>query len=380
MGDNGSGKSTVAKALSTFMWMEKSLVRGDYDKNYFEKSKYFKTELLNYHRLENYFTDSSELHYEGSVYAFTYKKGRLYIDKQEKAISEYALPQILYVPAERSFVSNVNDLSKCKLSDALLTFVQDYELARKTLLSPLEMPFNNIVVGYDESRGSVYVEDKNKTYRIDLSEASSGIQSVAPLLVIYNALIEKIIAKKGSDMTLDELKRFSKEAAAIVSNNGLLEMQKRAAMSELGGRFNKKVFIGVIEEPELNLYPKSQQDLLQKLVGYTNSVVGNRLVITTHSPYIIDYLTLLVEAGNLYKELNSSSNKDKLQKKLLKIVPQGAFIPLKELVIYQFSKGTTKKLPLVANLPTSDNKLNLALDSINEQFYKLLDIRQEMSV
>jgi predicted ATPase len=33
IGNQGSGKSTMAKLVSTFTWIEKALVRGDYDKN-----------------------------------------------------------------------------------------------------------------------------------------------------------------------------------------------------------------------------------------------------------------------------------------------------------------------------------------------------------
>lgn len=33
VGNQGSGKSTLAKLFSTFSWIEKALVRGDYEKN-----------------------------------------------------------------------------------------------------------------------------------------------------------------------------------------------------------------------------------------------------------------------------------------------------------------------------------------------------------
>jgi len=32
IGNQGSGKSTVAKLIATFMWIEKALVRGNYNK------------------------------------------------------------------------------------------------------------------------------------------------------------------------------------------------------------------------------------------------------------------------------------------------------------------------------------------------------------
>jgi len=35
IGNQGSGKSTVAKLISTFTWIEKALVRGDYNKKWF---------------------------------------------------------------------------------------------------------------------------------------------------------------------------------------------------------------------------------------------------------------------------------------------------------------------------------------------------------
>ena len=55
IGNQGSGKSTVAKLISTFTWIEKALVRGDYNKKWFERKNKLKNQYLNYHRLENYF-------------------------------------------------------------------------------------------------------------------------------------------------------------------------------------------------------------------------------------------------------------------------------------------------------------------------------------
>lgn len=55
IGNQGAGKSTVAKLISTFTWIEKALVRGDYNKKWFERKNKLKNQYLNYHRLENYF-------------------------------------------------------------------------------------------------------------------------------------------------------------------------------------------------------------------------------------------------------------------------------------------------------------------------------------
>jgi predicted ATPase len=53
VGNQGSAKSTVAKLISTLTWIEKVLVRGDFQKKWFKPKNKFKNQYLNYHRLEN---------------------------------------------------------------------------------------------------------------------------------------------------------------------------------------------------------------------------------------------------------------------------------------------------------------------------------------
>ena len=87
IGNQGSGKSTVAKLISTFTWIEKALVRGDYDKKWFERKNRLKNQFLNYHRLENYPTqknglwEDSEIEYEGEAYHIRYEKDTLFINE-----------------------------------------------------------------------------------------------------------------------------------------------------------------------------------------------------------------------------------------------------------------------------------------------------------
>ena len=45
IGDQGTGKSTVAKLISTFTWIEKALVRGDYNKKWFERKNKLKKQV-----------------------------------------------------------------------------------------------------------------------------------------------------------------------------------------------------------------------------------------------------------------------------------------------------------------------------------------------
>ncbi len=45
VGNQGSGKSTVAKLISTCTWIEKALVRGDCKKKWFERKNLIITDL-----------------------------------------------------------------------------------------------------------------------------------------------------------------------------------------------------------------------------------------------------------------------------------------------------------------------------------------------
>jgi predicted ATPase len=108
IGDQGSGKSTVAKLISSFMWLEKAIIRGDIK---IPVSHQGFIDLIEFHRLQNYLETNTEIEYEGATYHLelvgnpnSIKKSieaRLLNDKSIK------LPKIMYVPAERNFLSSI---------------------------------------------------------------------------------------------------------------------------------------------------------------------------------------------------------------------------------------------------------------------------------
>jgi len=102
----------------------------------------------------------------------------------------------------------------------------------------------------------------------------------------------------------------------------------------------------------------------------------NKLIITTHSPYLINYLTLVVEANGLKDKIKSPDLKSKLKN----IVPLDSTIQPDELVIYELDEqdGTIQLLGNYEGLPSDENKLNNALGEGNESFAKLLEIDQKL--
>ncbi len=172
IGNQGSGKSVIAKLISTFTWIEKALVRGDYNIQWFETRNKLKNQYLTYHRLEHYLNptdgkDQAEIDYQGDAYFIRYKDERLSI--RENLQSNYPLPQIMYVPAERNFISYVKSPRELKLaSGSLKEFLTEYENAKNNLEAANALPINNVDIEYDKLNDIVNV--KGKDYKIELSE------------------------------------------------------------------------------------------------------------------------------------------------------------------------------------------------------------------
>lgn len=373
IGNQGSGKSSVAKLISTLTWIEKVLTRGDFNTKEFTAPK-FKNHYCGYHRINNYFIkEQTEIFYEGDSYSFTYTKdGKFNINKKQNGLNVYPLPQIMYVPAERNFISMVNKPNLIKdLPDSLLTFLTEYDNAKKEIRKDFTLPINNAILEYNKQKDIVNVIGDG--YDVKLTEASSGFQSLVPLYIVSKYLSESVNeqAGKSTKMSSDETKRFEEGVKSIWDDATLSEAQRRAALSVLSSRFNKSAFINIVEEPEQNLYPLSQQKVLYNLLDFNNLLDANKLIITTHSPYIVNYLTLSVKAGSLKEYANNETKIAELNS----IFPVKSIINSSNLAIYEINDlGDIKILADYNGLPSDENYLNSELAESNEVFTQLLTL------
>ncbi|WP_295935965.1 ATP-binding protein [uncultured Xanthomonas sp.] len=120
-----------------------------------------------------------------------------------------------------------------------------------------------------------------------------------------------------------------------------------------------------IEEPEAHLFPSSQSKLIQVLACITR---GTRLLLTTHSPYVLAKINNLIKAGQLEKSL-PSNKKAKLQ----------AIVPSK----YRLQPGAVSAYAIcdgeLVNLIDEDGLIGADyLDSISSdismEFSKMLEL------
>jgi predicted ATPase len=383
IGNQGTGKSTIAKLISTFTWIEKALTRGDYDERWFTRKNKLRNQYLPYHRIENYLSkfdglNATEIEYRGDSYHIKYENGALIINKATS--KPYPLPQIMYVPAERNFIANVRTPKALKLtSDSLVEFVTEYDNAKNEMRGAMNLPINGTSIEYDKLNDVVNI--KGVDYKIKLTEASSGYQSSIPLYLVSWFLANTV--KRQTENTKDpisseELERFRKGVADIWSNNNMSDEQKRIAISVLSSKFNKTAFINIVEELEQNLYPTSQRRMLNSLLEFNNMSEGNKLIITTHSPYIVNYLALAIKAYLVYEKIQSSNSSNELNSKISEIVPFESKVAPTDWAIYELTEnGRVLQLVSYDKLPSDENFLNQKMGESNELFAKLLEIEDK---
>lgn len=314
IGDNAVGKSTIIKLISAFSWMEKALFRGS-EKKWFEKENRLKNFLLPYHRIDNYLRSDSVIEYYGKAHTIKYGDGKISIEPQTD--NNYQLPQIMYVPAERNFLTYLRNTKDFKSEgESLQDFERELFNASNNLKGTLPLPINDFEIEYNKRHDMLYVKHKDHQ-KIKITESASGLQSFVPLYLVSD-YFSNLVQDNGSEdaMTSGDIREFEKAINEILNDNNLAANQKHIAISKISAlskKFNKKAFINIVEEPEQNLFPVSQRRMVQSLVAIANKNKDNKLIISTHSPYVlatINNLMLAQKAGkNHFDEVSSRIDK-----------------------------------------------------------------------
>lgn len=229
----------------------------------------------------------------------------------------------LYIPSERSFLhlieGNVIGLikNKIKIPDHILNIGQEYEKAIQTIK---ELPLTIIdkKIKYKREGKTSYIYH-NETEKIDLLESASGLQTVIPILL-------------------------------------LIEYSK-----SLKEKYN---FNFVVEEPELNLYPKAQHELIKYLVK--NCLLERKnLILTTHSPFVLASINNLLLAFDKGKTNPKEVNK---------IIKKESWLNPKNFIAYELKNGKAKLIMDDKLGQIKENMIDSVSDSFSDEFDKLLDL------
>ncbi|WP_219995513.1 AAA family ATPase [Cylindrospermopsis raciborskii] len=280
IGNQGTGKSSIAKLISMFSWLEKQLYRGSLD----EKDVISRNRLVNiycnYNNLKKYFRSGTEIEYRGSAYTMTYADSKLTINRSDNTPRKYVLPKIMYIPAERNFFSVIKKAEKVKgLPLMLLDFFKELERSQQELSETLDLPVGNVKLEFDQTSQNLILRGDN--YKLNISEASSGFQSLVPAFLVSRNIALSINQNQGSsqsELSAEEQKRLTTEIQAIINDENLSKEVKKAALELLSSKYRNECFLNIVEELEQNLFPTSQRDILYKLLEFVNITAGNTLL------------------------------------------------------------------------------------------------------
>ena len=324
IGTTSSGKSTVAKLISVFKSDQLQNTPEWFQGSVEERAKYLLqfNRLLFGHNIDFPIKSSTFIRYEINELFYEIKAGVISSNYSSYHITQNCNP--VYIPAERNFFSTLSQSifslisSDVSLPKWLLDFGKKFEKARREI-KLLDVSFLDIK--YSFSDGQDIIELKNKE-TIKLSQGSSGLQSTIPLMMVIQHLTENI-------------SNIDKE----ISND-----------------------LFVVEEPEMNLYPSTQKELLEFIIRRINRC-GDKLIITTHSPYILTALDNLVQAGNI--DISDATSKVLLQK----IVAESLWTNFDTVSCYFFDNGMAK-----STLDTELRSLGPSkIDDVSEKLSSVFD-------
>lgn len=239
----------------------------------------------------------------------------------------------LYIPSERNITNIIKKASlnliknNVPIPKHILSFGAELE---KINIAELSLDFLSKGLTYKNINGEerIYTDNQNS---IKLGEAASGIQSVIPILI-------PIIAKKDD--------------------------------------INHRSF--VIEEPELNLFPSAQYDLIQYLESSRRESFyedyGTIHTYTTHSPYILSAINNLLYANKVSSNLTDKDDGSKraIEEAALEIVK--AEINPYYFTAYQIKSGHAESIFDRDTGLIIGNYIDECSDRINEDFEALMEL------
>ena len=336
IGPQSSGKSTVAKILSTCEWIEKE-IETSRNEQAIGNGENFRILVEGFHKMECYFdkNENSYVKYVTDFIEITYENHELNVHMKSEA--DYHRQKICYIPAERNAVT-LQELQGLELGQTnLRSFLFDWFNAREFYKINNKMDILDLGVRYyynpDELKNKDRIEHVNgKTYDIPLSNSSSGLQSVTPLIVMLQYYSDQYFAEYNKKMSFEQDSKIKQLRAALTKEVALSQYKpdfKEDEVSSLIAQFNEALRRGepkvqkifeeydqaldrlsipnrttfIIEEPEQNLYPFTQIALLEATLKLCSSEHKHGCTITTHSPFILNYLNVLI--ARYYKNIEN---------------------------------------------------------------------------
>lgn len=313
IGPQSSGKSCVLKVACYCTWVEKRIELTQ-NPGFFQQEDKFINELIRFHKLKGYVKPDTYIEYESDFMQFSYDHAsRTFRFSWKEKRWEYRRPKVTYVPAERNMVAVIPNWFDVKLADDnIRDFMSDWEAARKATGEHLQVLNLDVSYRYEPSSNTDKVKLDNGE-ELEFTHTSSGLQSLIPLYVHLNYLTRlqdgqeksesvkrfnenrQLLQNIYADLFMDDIiSKTEQELFWGTIHNAALPFSSPSAADrcrEIYSRYADNHFCDIfLEEPEENLFPPTQVQLVRWLTDMTAGTHGSNLFIATHSPYVITAL------------------------------------------------------------------------------------------
>lgn len=394
IGPQSSGKSTIAKLVSFCQWLEKYIVINQGTATI--DGDFFKTQLISFHGFNKFFGDDSFLGYDSDLIKLEYHTAENFQIKIIGDLQNGVMKKIAYIPSERNVLSLPGISSLQMENNYIRGFIFDWLSIRNKYNKDNRYPILNLGVDYyyDSSKGDVITLENGK--ELSLSESSSGLQAIIPMLVYVN-YITKWIYENDADVSFDRYTSLQRAVLKDVTQGNeddknielaLKEPKIRESINTLikqiakwssQGRLESSSLNDLIdrigrphctklsiEEGEMNIFPSTQYELVKKIFAAMDFNRGDTLLLTTHSPYIVTSINNLIEASNAVNE------NEKVKEAKEKVIPSDSWINYTDVNAWAVYNGTVSSINDDEDEMISTEALDKASEVISSDFEKLL--------
>lgn len=418
MGPQSSGKSTICKIASYCKWVEKKICLSQSPGSYLSQV-FFEERLVKFHKLEGYFSENSYIRYETDILIVVYdaKNGN---QVELKDPCGYQRSKVAYIPAERNIVSVINNWFEVRFKETnIRSFMIDWDDSRKNYSksNPLSIINFDMKYYFDDTTGKdLVVIDSGKS--LELTDTSSGLQSLIPLLVLVDYLTTHLKSQdEKSSVANEQIRKIVTQAiykeyfavneirfpsgggkggffldtgnqkwkSELTKDNSIVIKTDAENVRIFKSSEDKEKFDTVIEhmfktqsvnlyieEPELNLFPSAQRNLLYELIKQVSERESDSLIITTHSHYILYALNNCI-MGYLVK--------DKMPEEVKKEIEcRGSWIDPAFVSVWEIKDGYLRGLDNMQNATIQqedgligNNYFDSNMKEIMDDFYKMLN-------
>ncbi|MCA0236605.1 MAG: ATP-binding protein [Bacteroidetes bacterium] len=248
--------------------------------------------------------------------------------------------------------------------------IMDDEVKRQDLQQKRRIGNERLLLSFVEWAEDVRIFFKNNGGSF---ESAAQVLEQRQQILLISKIAEKILKGKYDNDAFGEVIRINSNEKIFLKDASSGQQEVLRVLQGLFlsiGLKNRKDFF-VIEEPEAHLYPLAQKELINAFAVFLNSIPQGRLIITTHSPYILACVNILLMAS--YVALQSENGQ---KKQVSQIVSPNFWLNSDEFTAYSVGhlENYCKSIKDTSTGLVDQNYLDLISEQLGIQYQQLYEI------